>query len=36
MGTREYSGDFKRHAVHQIAVRGYRVREVSKRLGVSA
>ncbi len=36
MGTRDYSDDFKRHAVHQIAVRGYRVREVSTRLGVSA
>ncbi len=36
MGTRDYSDDFKRDAVHQIAVRGYRVREVSTRLGVSA
>lgn len=36
MGTSNYSDDFKRDAVHQIAVRGYPVREVSQRLGVSA
>ena len=35
MGTRNYSDEFKRDAVHQITVRGYPVREVSKRLGVS-
>lgn len=33
MGTSNYSDDFKRDAVHQ--VRGYPVREVSRRLGVS-
>lgn len=36
MGTSNYSDDFKRDAVHQITVRGYPVREVSNRLGVSA
>ncbi|MEJ2020259.1 MAG: IS3 family transposase, partial [Maritimibacter sp.] len=35
MGTSNYSDDFKRDAVHQITVRGYPVREVSRRLGVS-
>ena len=35
MGTSNYSDDFKRDAVHQITVRGYPVREVSGRLGVS-
>jgi transposase len=35
MGKSNYSEDFKRDAVHQIAVRGYPVREVSPRLGVS-
>ena len=35
MGTNYYSDDFKRDAVHQITVRGYLVREVSQRLGVS-
>jgi len=35
MGTSNYSDEFKRDAVHQIAVRGYPVREVSERLGVS-
>ena len=35
MGTSNYSDEFKRDAVHQIAVRGYPVREVSRRLGVS-
>lgn len=35
MGTSNYSDEFKRDAVHQITVRGYAVREVSGRLGVS-
>jgi len=35
MGKSNYSEDFKRDAVHQIVVRGYPVREVSRRLGVS-
>ena len=35
MGRSQYSDDFKRDAVHQIKVRGYPVREVSARLGVS-
>jgi transposase len=35
MGTGNYSDDFRRDAVHQITVRGYPVREVSQRLGVS-
>jgi transposase len=35
MGTSNYSEEFKRDAVHQITVRGYPVREVSRRLGVS-
>ena len=35
MGKAKYSGDFKPDAVHQITVRGYPVREVSQRLGVS-
>ena len=35
MGTSNYSDEFKRDAVHQITVRGYAVREVSRRLGVS-
>ena len=35
MGTNNYSDDFKRDAVHQMTVRGYPVREVSLRLGVS-
>ena len=35
MGTSNYSDEFKRDAVHQISVRGYPVREVSRRLGVS-
>ncbi len=35
MGTSNYSDEFKRDAVHQVAVRGYPVREVSGRLGVS-
>lgn len=36
MGTSNYSDEFKRDAVQQITVRGYPVREVSRRLGVSA
>lgn len=35
MGKSNYSEDFRRDAVHQITVRGYSVREVSRRLGVS-
>ena len=35
MGTSNYSDEFKLDAVHQITVRGYPVREVSRRLGVS-
>ncbi|ABV95647.1 transposase IS3/IS911 family protein (plasmid) [Dinoroseobacter shibae DFL 12 = DSM 16493] len=35
MGPSNYSDEFKRDAVHQITVRGYPVREVSRRLGVS-
>ena len=35
MGKSNFSEDFKRDAVHQITVRGYPVREVSERLGVS-
>ena len=35
MGNAKFSDDFKRDAVHQITVRGYPVREVSQRLGVS-
>ena len=35
MGKPNFSEDFKRDAVHQIAVRGYPVREISERLGVS-
>ena len=35
MGTSNYSDEFKRDAVHQITVRGYPAREVSRRLGVS-
>ncbi len=36
MGTSNYSDAFKRDAVQQIRVRGYPVREVSRRLGVSS
>ena len=36
MGSNFYSDDFKRDAVAQITERGYPVREVSDRLGVSA
>lgn len=35
MGKPNFSEDFKRDAVHQITGRGYPVREVSERLGVS-
>ncbi len=35
MRTSNYSDDFRRDAVHQITVRGYSVREVARRLGVS-
>ena len=35
MAKPNFSEDFKRDAVHQIAVRGYAVHEVSERLGVS-
>ena len=35
MGKPNFSEDFKRDAVHHITVRGYAVREVSERLGVS-
>jgi transposase len=36
MGTSNYSDEFKRDAVQQITVRGYPVREVSRRLRVSS
>ena len=36
MGTSSCSDEFKRDAAHQITVRGYPVREVSRRLGFSA
>lgn len=36
MSKGNYSDDFKRDAVAQITERGYRVAEVSQRLGVSA
>ena len=35
MGTVNFSDDFKRDAVAQITERGYPVKEVSARLGVS-
>ena len=35
MGKPNFGEEFKRDAVHQITVRGYPVREVSERLGVS-
>ncbi len=35
MGTSNCSDDFKRDAAHEIAVRGYPVADVSRRLGVS-
>jgi len=35
MGKANFSDEFKRDAVAQITERGYRVAEVSKRLGVS-
>lgn len=36
MGTSIYSDEFKCDAVQQMRVRGYPVREVSRRLGVSS
>jgi transposase len=33
MGTSNYSDEFNRDAVHQITVRGYLVRQSSRRLG---
>ena len=36
MGKANFSDDFKRDAVRQITERGYPVKEVSERLGVSA
>jgi transposase-like protein len=36
MGAINYSDEFKRDAVQQIRLRGYPVREVSRRLGVSS
>lgn len=36
MGTSNYSDAFKGDAVQQIPVRGYPVREVARRLGVSS
>jgi transposase-like protein len=36
MGTSNYSDEFKRDAVQQIRMRGYPVREFSRRLGVSS
>lgn len=36
MGTSNYSDDFKRDGVHQISVRGYPIREFSRRLGDSS
>lgn len=35
MGKPNFSEDFKRDVVHQIAVHGYPIREVSDRLDVS-
>lgn len=35
MGNPKFSEDFNRDALHQISVRGYPVREVLERLGVS-
>ncbi len=35
MGSSNYSDEFRRDAVSQITVRGYPVREMSRRLGVS-
>ena len=35
MGSSKFSAEFKRDAVAQITERGYPVREVSERLGVS-
>jgi transposase len=36
MGTSNYSDEFKQGAVQQVTVRGYPVREVARRLGVSS
>lgn len=36
MGKPDFREDFRRDAVHQLAVRGYAVREVPERLGVRA
>jgi transposase len=36
MGARNYSDEFRRDAVQQIRVRGYPVREVLQRLGLSS
>jgi transposase len=36
MGTSDCSDEFKRDAVQQIRVRGYPVREISRRLGLSS
>jgi len=36
MGTSNHSDEFKRDAVQQIRVRGYPVRDVSRRLRVSS
>jgi transposase len=35
-GASNYSDEFRRDAVQRILVRGYQVREVSRRLGVSS
>lgn len=35
MGTSDYSDAFRRDAVQHVTLRGYPVREVSRRLGVS-
>ena len=35
MGTENFTDDFKRDAVAQIAERGYPVKEISERLGIS-
>lgn len=36
METRSYSDESKRDAVHQVTVRCHQVREISRRLGLSA
>ena len=35
MSNRRYTGEFKSEAVKQITGRGYKVREVAERLGIS-